>query len=341
MRTPRSLAFYKRRHRFLGALLASFCPLRCSLPSCKCGVHLHVHASRACPTFYVHRRLTIYHSILPDMPAKKHIPWDTSRGDASPDDLHILPPYEALTRMPLPNQKRLKLEMRPLPTLPPPGSGVARPSAPRRRASGGNIGTPVSAAARSKTPVFFVCNRNENDSPISPAFSFQGKLFQPLSPPSKQEFPDLSRLSMVMHTIPPTPQTAGFVIQSPTSMLPGEGITPISPAFNLRVRPKRNCRHGFGGSIGSIPANVLEELRTLGEGRTPDTPTSGQDHSGEESSSSSESEYGEDEYYGGQDAGYGSDSLLLEAKNRNSWVHELDEDDRWVAEAYSDILRAL
>nr|GAT54673.1 predicted protein [Mycena chlorophos] len=262
---------------------------------------------------------------------------------------------------------------RPLPRVPAlsllsPGSGATAPLAPRRRVSGGSLSAP--AAGRPKAPTFFVVNRNENDSPLSPTTPapFHARLPlvvpRPLSPKAlgKQperggnindpNFPDLSRLSLVMHTIPPTPRSPALFLHSPTIMTSLSPGPMESPGFRARFSParaKRNGRHAFGGSVASIPGDVLVQLRSLGEARTPDTPNmqdsrSGQDHDREaESESSSESDEEDLE----AELGYASDSELSMdsggAKLRTSlrWVKDLDADDRWLAESYSDVLRAL
>ncbi|KAF7316498.1 hypothetical protein MIND_00168900 [Mycena indigotica] len=264
------------------------------------------------------------------MPDRGYIPWDFH---PMSDVHHLPPPYEAHRPplMPLSDKKRPKLELRPLPTLPllPIGSqaSVTRPTH-RRRASGGNFGT--------KPPLLVVCNRNENDSPISPDSPILlGRPRLILSPTSTHAFPDLSRLSKAVRAIPPTPKTPRFLVHSPEPMK--ESFTPITPGFRIRARPanaKRIARHGFGdGSVGDIPDSVLEELRALpdrsllrGEG-------------GDSSDSSSSGESDEEDFI----AGYESDSMVEEAKKRGSlhWVHDFGEDERWMAESYSDILKAL
>ncbi|KAF7318813.1 hypothetical protein HMN09_00216600 [Mycena chlorophos] len=282
---------------------------------------------------------------MPVTDAKRHITTrDVDTADTEP------PSYAQMAPSISSNQSR----PRPLPRVPAlsllsPQAGATAPLAPRRRVSGGSL----SAPGRPKAPTFFVVNRNENDSPLSPAtpapFHTRLPLVVPLSPKAlgKQperggndpSFPDLSHLSLVMHTIPPTPRSPALFLHSPAMESPGFRAR-FSPA-----RAKRNGRHAFGGSISSIPGDVLVQLRSLGEARTPDTPHM-QDHDREaESESESSSESDEEDLEG--ELGYASDSELSMdpggAKLRTSlrWVKDLDADDRWLAESYSDVLRAL
>ncbi|KAJ7440128.1 hypothetical protein FB451DRAFT_140404 [Mycena latifolia] len=148
-------------------------------------------------------------------------------------------------------------EIRPLPQPPAhspgsPNSVAARP-APRRRASGGCF-VDLEARPRKKTQRFYVCN--PSDSPISPA----QPSFPSPNPHSGQSF-------LPIHVTPATPlppPTPGLV-QSHTNLTPPmPAPDPPSAETMPHIRTVKMHRR-FGGSVSSIPASALAELRSLGE----------------------------------------------------------------------------
>ena len=268
------------------------------------------------------------------MPVEECLPWvAVPNGDADTDasneaqSVHILPSYdsehEAIT---LAEPKRPK-PLPPVPALPPrppPSDHDLDLARRQRRASGGSLARPVVTVPRKRKPVLFVCNRNEYDSPISPVFPppFQ---FQALSPTSFTAPP--------IHTIPAvtpmTPFTLGFV-QSPSLESEWDrAFPPTSPVSRL----KRHCRYAYGGSVGSIPASVLADLRRLGEGHdSSDAPCARDDASSSDEDEECVREVECDD----------SESWVPKTATRTSmkWVQDLGED-RWVADSYSTLLRAL
>ncbi|KAJ7204814.1 hypothetical protein GGX14DRAFT_569393 [Mycena pura] len=275
------------------------------------------------------------------MPVEEYIPWvAVPNGDGDTDasneaqSVHILPSYDSEHEtITLAEPKRLK-PLPPVPFLPPrapPSDHDLDLARRQRRASGGSLARPVVTVPRKRKPVLFVCNRNEYDSPISPMFPppFQ---FQALSPGSpRTSF--TAHAQPPIHTIPAvtpmTPFTLGFV-QSPSLDSEWDRAFPPTPVSRF----KQHCRYAYGGSVGSIPASVLADLRRLGEGHdSSDAPCARDDASSSD----------EDEECGGEGkVECDSDSWVPKTATRTSmkWVQDLGED-RWVADSYSTLLRAL
>ncbi|KAJ6569789.1 hypothetical protein DFH09DRAFT_1154783 [Mycena vulgaris] len=271
---------------------------------------------------------------------------DASHLDTPPpyDDNPLLPSHSLRAE---PKRPTIRVGIRPLPRpparSPAPSSAAPRPRpVPRRRASGGCF---VDLPLQAKRPpqAFFVCNPSE--SPTSPAHpSFPSP--SPRSGHGRSFFP----INIIPAT-PLPPPTPGFrgahsraYLAPPTLDSPSETVP--------QIRTVKMHRR-LGGSVGSVPASVLEELRSLGEERHRPrrSMTLPHLHTAKDSdSSSSDEEYqdaeldGEDEE--GEEAEYswvmGNATRAVRPKSRISlkWVQDLGGD-RWIADRYSSILRAL
>ncbi|KAJ7031939.1 hypothetical protein C8F04DRAFT_1108666 [Mycena alexandri] len=241
--------------------------------------------------------------------------------------VNIPPPYslQDTSQLTEPEKRRV---VRPLPPAPRQDSTAPTRRVPRRRASGGSfVNVNGAAAPAKKRQVFFVSNPGPHDSPISPK---SPKLPHP--PPPR---------ALPINIIPPTPlpprtpglvrsktQPAPFLVDSPTTDLSSPEITTPIPW----IRTPRMHRR-FGGSVGSIPADVLADLRKLGD--TLPAPVESQ------SPVSDDDEEGLDEEEG-ETWEIHTATGVARRRTRISlqWVQALGTD-RWIAEGYSDILQAL
>ncbi|KAJ7778157.1 hypothetical protein B0H16DRAFT_879593 [Mycena metata] len=198
------------------------------------------------------------------------------------------------------------------------------------------------AAPAKKRQMFFVCNPGPNDSPISPQ---SPKL--PHHPPRFNALP--------INIVPPTPlpprtpglvrsktQPAPLLVDSPTSDPSSPEVTTPTPWIRT---PRKHRR--FGGSVGSIPADVLADLRELGDhdgredglSRANTLPIPAQRE--RRSPVNEEDEEGLDEEEG-ETWEIHTATRVARRRTRISlqWVEALGTD-RWIAEGYSDILQAL
>ncbi|KAJ7170245.1 hypothetical protein C8R43DRAFT_981668 [Mycena crocata] len=257
--------------------------------------------------------------------------------ESTPSDdalhVHIPPPYRLRDDSPYRNLS-LREKVRPLPRPPtlPLNTGVnlSRPL-PRRRASGGGFVNPQAP----KTTTFFVCN--PSDSPISP-----------LSPLTPGQPSMASQLGLPIHITPATPlppPTPGLV-QSKSKFLPPDldsTLDPLSPSSTTPQIPIAKRHRRFGGSVGSISPDFLAQLRSMGEENDTSQPAVNGIQR-DDDSSSSEDDDDEDEL--GEEA---DSSWVVEKATRGvrrtdrsslKWVQDLGGD-RWIADRYSTLLRAL
>ncbi|KAJ7108645.1 hypothetical protein C8R44DRAFT_884692 [Mycena epipterygia] len=272
----------------------------------------------------------------------KSSPFETVRND---DALYvdIPPPYflqEGADRSLSFRAEKRRPEIRPLPQPPAhlltPDSASLRPL-PRRRASGGFfVDLPPPPAkktkAKARTIPFRVCNPGPSDSPTSPV----------------QRSPH-SLLSL--NIIPPTPlppPTPGL-IQSRTNLAPPlpDSTAPYPPSPETNHIRTAKMHRRFGGSVGSVPASVLAELRSIGERRPLSRSRSAtmpmaHHHTEEDSDSSSSDEDGEhaeeEEYV--WSTGKATRGVRPTTRISLKWVQDLGGD-RWIADRYASILRAL
>ncbi|KAJ6514565.1 hypothetical protein DFH09DRAFT_1288126 [Mycena vulgaris] len=256
----------------------------------------------------------------------------------SGDALHldIPPPYcDSPHRNLSLRAEKKRGELRPLP--PPPAhpstpSSVAARLTLRRRASGGCFVDLEARPAKKRAQRFYICN--PSDSPISPA---QPDIPSPILNSEKL---------LPIHIIPPTPlppPTPGLS-QSHTANLMPAPYPPSSEAMPPIRTAKMHRR--FGGSVGSVPASVLAELRSLGEERglsramtLPSLLYAEQDSD----RSSSEEDDGGAEGSEDENPSWVVNATRVVRSNRRvspSWVRDLGGD-RWIADNYSSILRAL
>ncbi|KAJ7450891.1 hypothetical protein FB451DRAFT_1566507 [Mycena latifolia] len=218
-------------------------------------------------------------------------------------------------------------KVRPLPRLPAlspaPAAVPAGPRhAPRRRASGGNF-THLALPSSRKPQGFYVCN--PSDSPISPGF------------PSPSTHSGPGQSSLPINIIPATP------LPPPTP-----GIAPTHA--NLappHIRTTKMHRR-LGGSVGAIPASALAELRTLGEERGRERAMTLPMEPEHSDSSSSDGDDDDDDYAEDDDEEYSwvvgkaTRARVVRPSSLVSlrWVQDLGGD-RWIADRYSSVLRAL
>ncbi|KAF7360237.1 hypothetical protein MVEN_00752500 [Mycena venus] len=238
--------------------------------------------------------------------------------------------------------------VRPLPRPPHPSntdSAGARP-VPRRRVSGGCfVHLPPPAVKIKKAPVFFVCN--PSDSPISPnSPEFRSSHSAPLLQPN-----------LPINIIPATPMpphTPGLVHSHTTTHLapPSKLDSPASDSSPITIHHQRRTtkmHRRFGGSVGSIPASALADLRCLGEGNGPSQKPFGFPSRSntiavhvtkDEDSDSSSSEEDDDEEAYSWVVETATRVTRTEPRVSLKWTEDLGGD-RWIADHYSAILRAL
>ncbi|KAJ7185733.1 hypothetical protein C8R46DRAFT_1061568 [Mycena filopes] len=258
---------------------------------------------------------------------------ENTRGDDTPLFLNIPPPYSLHDNALLPEPEKPRV-VRPLPPAPRQDSPAPPRRLPRRRASGGSFvhatGAPPPSPAK-KPQVFFVAN--PGDSPISP--------YQP-------NFPNSQHQPFGLNITPPTPlppRTPGLVrsMTQPVPLLNSNSAMrdPFSPE-DTTAAPWRSPRkrRRFAGSVGSIPANVLADLRKLGDREdSPRADTLPVPRMSESQSDDDEDDFDEEEL---GDTWVIQKATRVVGRTRTSlrWVEELGTD-RWIAEDYSNILQAL
>jgi len=234
----------------------------------------------------------------------------------------------------------LRPNVRPLPRPPHPPNTDPTPArpVPRRRASGGCFVNLAPLATKpKKTPVFFVCN--PSDSPTSPDY------------PSSHSAPLLPNLPInIIPATPLPPYTPGLVQSHNTNLSPPSELdSPASDDSSSHHQLRKMKMHRrFGGSVGSIPASALADLRSLGEGNGPSRPFRSRSstvhvHVSQNDSDNSSSDEDDDD---NDEEAY---SWVMETATRVTrpnprvslkWTEDLGGD-RWIAERYSAILRAL
>ncbi|KAJ7472398.1 hypothetical protein B0H11DRAFT_2282928 [Mycena galericulata] len=266
-------------------------------------------------------------------------PLDTVRlnGDSLPAHLprpHL--PHRNLSLQALAATGRRQI--RPLPQPPRNTSSPGARPLPRRRVTGGcfvNV-TPEPAPPKPKTYGFYVCN--PSDSPISPQFPHSSLEAEKSAHP----------VNIIPATPLPTPTTGpNFRSHANSSppVLPRRPEIPFSEPPSLIRTVKRHRR--FGASVGSVPATALAELRGMGEGKAPSRsmapPVSIAEK--ESDSSSSEDEDEDEEALDEEDYSWVVETATRGVRPKRSrgsfnWVQDLGGD-RWIADRYSSILRAL
>ncbi|KAJ7461779.1 hypothetical protein B0H11DRAFT_2241597 [Mycena galericulata] len=231
-------------------------------------------------------------------------------------------------------------KIRPLPRPPIPNDTLT-PSAralPRRRASGGCFVNRATVPPPPRTYGFYVCN--PSDSPTSP------------DPPQLPPYSLTAQSTLPINIIPATPMsppTPG-IYQSHANLAPPVPLDPDRPDVSSsepssHIRTVKRHRR-FGGSV--VPASVLAELRGMGEGNAPSRIVTLPIYSAETDSDNSSSE---DDTEDLDDEELEEDySWVVEtatrgvrhrrASNSFSWVKDLGGD-RWIADRYSSLLRAL
>jgi hypothetical protein len=124
-------------------------------------------------------------------------------------------------------------------------------------------------------------------------------------------------------------------------------VDPASPEKMPEILSLKRHRR-FGGSVGSIPASALAELRDLGEDRglsrsmtLPVLPVCTQQDS-DSSSSDGDGEVSDEEEEEEYSWVMGNATRVVRRNSRTSlkWVKDLGGD-RWIAERYSQLLQAL
>ncbi|KAJ7472396.1 hypothetical protein B0H11DRAFT_2237054 [Mycena galericulata] len=269
-------------------------------------------------------------------------PRDTTARNADSLQVHIPSPHllrdhphRSLSLQATPSRR----QNRPLPQ--PPSNSLAPSTRPalRRRATGGCFVDAAPGPPPPRTYGFYVCN--PSDSPISPD--------EPQPPPYSRLAPE-KLVAPPVNIVPATPlppPTPGLNSRSHTnSSSPLHGRPDIHPPDPAGQSEKRRRR--FGGSVGSVPFSVLEELRGMGEGNAPSRSVAlsvGSAGTDSDSSSSEEDEEDVEDEEPAENYSWVVETATrgVRAKRRRSssnWVQDLDKD-RWAADRYSSTLRAL
>ncbi|KAJ7101138.1 hypothetical protein C8R44DRAFT_859279 [Mycena epipterygia] len=203
--------------------------------------------------------------------------------------------------------------------LPPP---TTNSGAMRRRASGGFFldVAPPAKKSKPKTVVLHVCNPGPCDSPTSPV----------------QRGPHSQSLRIIPPTPLPPPTPARTQSNTTNLTLPVLGYP--TPDLDLpspdptQIRAAKMHRR-LGGSVGSIPASVLAELRSIGESSPSWIATMLFDEDG---ANDEDDEDAEEKSSCSTDI----DDVRRNTRISLKWVRDLGGD-RWIADRYSDILRAV